>query len=463
MTSISVNHLPGILIAGTGFLADQFDLAVIDLVKAVMKEVPEYQHQSSFDTGLVSATALWGAVFGQLFFGTYADRIGRRAVFMMTASMVILGAIGSAFSWNAHPHFGVYRVLAVWRFILGFGVGGEYPLSATITTENSSSLLRGKMLACTFSLQGFGKLLCGVVTYALLQTNLDNNYIFRFILAFGAVPSATTFYFRWKMKESQEGKKAVERAKNRGQWQTLKMGFPYFWPLLFGTSINWFLQDITFYGNSLFSSHFTAIMGLGSDLVSKCKNSMYISLIALPGYFLTILLIDPFGRKQIQLFGYACICVIFLIMGLQFDTLKDDYKAIFLILFALSFTFTNFGPNGTTYIIPAEIYPPEIRGTFNGISAAAGKMGAAVTSTSFDFIEDAYGLTTIFFICSGVGVLGFLVTCIFTPNYTPVLLNKIDDTPGDRFERKFKKCFARAMPRYLPEGQLGQLNQPFSP
>jgi len=451
MSGLSKSHIPGILIAGTGFLADQFDLAVIDLVKAIMIKVPGYTVLTSFDKGLVSAAALWGAVFGQLFFGAYSDRIGRRTVFMMTASMVIIGSLGSAFSWNASPNFSVYRVLALWRFILGFGVGGEYPLSATITTESSSKMMRGKLLACTFSLQGIGKLLCGVVTYILLQTNASRNFTFRFILAFGGLPSALSFYFRWKMEESQEGKKAVNRANSKGQLATLRTGLPYFWPLLLGTSLNWFLQDITFYGNGLFSSNFTEMMGLGSSVLAKTKISVIISLIALPGYCFLIIFIDRIGRKQIQLFGYSCICIIFLIMGSLFHTLRDDYKPLFLILFALSFTFTNFGPNGTTYIIPAEIFPPEIRGTFNGISAASGKLGAAITSTSFAIIEDKFGLTTIFFICCIVGIAGFFVTFFFTPNYSPTLLNEIDEKLDDRFQHKFENCIARPMPRYLPD------------
>jgi MFS family permease len=39
---------------------------------------------------------------------------------------------------------GIYTQLMIWRFLLGFGVGGEYPLSATITTESSTNESRGR-------------------------------------------------------------------------------------------------------------------------------------------------------------------------------------------------------------------------------------------------------------------------------------------------------------------------------
>merc|ERR1719397_608485 len=140
-------------------------------------------------------------------------------------------------------------------------------------------------------------------------------------------------------------------------------------------------------------------------------------------------------------------------MGSQFTTLKEhkSLHPLFLILFAMTFTFTNFGPNGTTYIIPAEIFPAEIRGTFNGISAASGKLGATITSFTFKTIEKAHGLSTIFYICSVVGLLGLLVTIFFTPNYSPKKLDDIDEEPEDRFEALFDKCIARPMPRYLPD------------
>jgi len=111
-------------------------------------------------------------------------------------------------------------------------------------------------------------------------------------------------------------------------------------------------------------------------------------------------------------------------MGALFDQLKSA-GALFIVMYGLTFTFTNFGPNGTTYIIPAEIYPPHIRASFNGISAAFGKLGAAVTSTTFKSIQDSIGLNNLFIVCSVVSVIGFVMTIFFTPSYDPALLVKM--------------------------------------
>jgi MFS family permease len=63
--------------------------------------------------------ALAGAIVGQLFFGSMADLIGRRKVFIMTCSMVIIGALLSSLAQDTQGSFGIYSQISFWRFILG--------------------------------------------------------------------------------------------------------------------------------------------------------------------------------------------------------------------------------------------------------------------------------------------------------------------------------------------------------
>lgn len=127
-----------ILISGAGFLADAYDLFVINVVVDMMSKVDYKQELTNELKSNVKTTALIGAVVGQLCFGATADLIGRRKVFIMTCSLVIIGALLSATVQDTET-FGIYSQLALWRFVLGVGVGGEYPLSAAITSESSST------------------------------------------------------------------------------------------------------------------------------------------------------------------------------------------------------------------------------------------------------------------------------------------------------------------------------------
>lgn len=63
-----------------------------------------------------------------------------------------------------------------------------------------------------------------------------------------------------------------------------------------------------------------------------------------------------------------------------------DQRIGFVVLYSLTFFFANFGPNATTFGVPAEIFPASLRSTCHGISAASGKLGAMVGSFGFLYL-----------------------------------------------------------------------------
>jgi len=63
----------------------------------------------------------------------------------------------------------------------------------------------------------------------------------------------------------------------------------------------------------------------------------------------------------------------------------------FVVMYGLTFFFANFGPNSTTFIVPAEVFPARLRSTCHGISAAAGKAGAIIGA--FGFLYASQGKT----------------------------------------------------------------------
>ena len=83
------------------------------------------------------------------------------------------------------------------------GIGGEYPLSATVTSEGSEGANRGRNVSSVFAMQGVGNVLSSLVMYVLLVSPLKLDLVWRFALGFGAVPGLSTVYFRWQMGESK--------------------------------------------------------------------------------------------------------------------------------------------------------------------------------------------------------------------------------------------------------------------
>ena len=101
----------------------------------------------------LKAVALCGTIVGQLLFGYLGDRFGRKPVYGATLAIMVCFSIASGLSFGSQAA-GVIGCLCVFRFFLGVGVGGDYPLSAVIMSEYASRTNRGRFVAAVFAMQG---------------------------------------------------------------------------------------------------------------------------------------------------------------------------------------------------------------------------------------------------------------------------------------------------------------------
>merc|ERR1719446_301249 len=186
-----------VILIGAGFLADAYDLFVIDMVMSILHRLhPE--GMDSWDKSLVASATLTGAIFGQLSFGVLGDWLGRKWTFLVSCVLIIVGAVASGCCIWTSGSFTIFHQLAICRFILGVGVGGEYPLAASI--------------AGVFSMQGWGMLLSCLFVLAFLYMEMPLEYIWRTVLILGALPAAAVIYMRTQMEDSEIFKKAHDSA-----------------------------------------------------------------------------------------------------------------------------------------------------------------------------------------------------------------------------------------------------------
>lgn len=159
-----------------------------------------------------------------------------------------------------------------------------------------------------------------------------------------------------------------------------------------------------------------------SQLMNDAKITMIVAFIALPGHWLSIHLIDRWGRRTLQMWGFALMAVLYTILGGFFDWITM-FSPAFIILYALTYFIANTGPNTTTFVIPAEVYPTKIRSTCHGLSAACGKAGAAIGAIAMKPMLDMWGVGATLMICGGVCAAGYLMTVLF-----------VDETVGKTLE-----------------------------
>jgi len=112
----------------------------------------------------------------------------------------------------------------------------------------------------------------------------------------------------------------------------------------------------------------------------------------IPGYWVTVALVDKIGRVKIQIMGFAVMTICMLILTAAYPELTaKPYTNVpaFIVIYALAFFFANFGPNATTFIIPSELFPTVFRSTAHGISAGSGKLGSIIGTFGFGFASSS--------------------------------------------------------------------------
>src|ERR1700761_5311974 len=189
-SKISRFQLKIMFVSGMGFFTDAYDLFVIGIVVALLK--PEWHLSTNQVSWLNSATLLASAV-GALAFGRVADILGRKKIYGYEVLILAFGAIASAFAPN-------YTFLLVCRVILG--IGGDYPVSATIMSEYSGKNTRGRMVGLVFAMQGAGLIVGPLIASILLGSGVSDSLTWRLLLGLGAIPGLAVFYLRRQIHET---------------------------------------------------------------------------------------------------------------------------------------------------------------------------------------------------------------------------------------------------------------------
>ena len=160
-------HWKIMFISGMGFFTDAYDLFIIVVVMAISKD--EW-HPTALQVGLVTSMALLASAIGALLFGRVADMLGRKRIYGYECLVLAIGAIASAFSPNI-----VW--LIIFRTLLGSGIGGDYPVSATIMSEYAGKRTRGMLVTLVFAMQAAGLILGPLLAAMLLATSLSHDLI----------------------------------------------------------------------------------------------------------------------------------------------------------------------------------------------------------------------------------------------------------------------------------------------
>lgn len=142
---------------------------------------------------------------------------------------------------------------------------------------------------------------------------------------------------------------------------------------------------------------------------------------------------DKLGRKTIQVMAFVMMAGAFLTMALVPNLEKRMWP--FVIIYGISFFFTEFGPNATTFVYPLEIFPVRVRTTGHGVAAAMGKLGGFVGVFTFPFLMRWHGLLSAEMAAAIVSVLGAIATVFLLPESKGRSLEEIASEPETPVEK----------------------------
>ena len=180
---------------GITWILDGLEVTLAGSVAGALKASPVLRFTNT-DVGLAASAYLAGAVLGALFFGWLTDRLGRKKLFFITLSVYLVATAATAVSWD-------FWSFALFRFLTGAGIGGEYAAINSTIQELIPARVRGWNDLIVNGSFWIGAALGALGAIVLLDPAvIDPEYGWRVCFGIGAALALVIFFMRLWLPES---------------------------------------------------------------------------------------------------------------------------------------------------------------------------------------------------------------------------------------------------------------------
>jgi len=403
---------------GITWILDGLEVTLAGSLAGALKESPVLRFTNT-DVGLASSAYLAGAVLGAIFFGWLTDRLGRKKLFFITLTVYLLATAATAASWNIAS-------FALFRFVTGAGIGGEYAAINSTIQELIPARVRGWSDLVINGSFWVGAAAGALGSLMLLNPTVINPEIgWRIAFLIGATLALVIFFMRLWLPESprwlithgrmQEAQRVIEGIEHRFEKLPTAHNLPRVHlrprkntPLLEVTQVLFKLyRQRTFVGlalmaaqaffyNAIFFTYaliLTDFYGVRPDHVGY-----YLVPFAVSNFLGPVLigrLFDTLGRRPMIVFTYIASGL--LLAGTGFLFARDLITAQTQTLCWMTIFFFASAAASSAYLTVSETFPLEIRALAIALFYAVGTgIGGIVGPWLFGVLIDTGSRISVF-------------------------------------------------------------------
>lgn len=404
--------------AGGPFL-DGYILALIGI--ALVPLTPMWNLDGLW-LGLLGASSLIGVFIGGIAFGYLTDIIGRRLMYMIDLSLIVVLSLLQFLVTNVEQLF-------ILRLLIGVVVGADYPISTALVVEFVPRRWRARLVGGLNAVWFVGATVASFVGFALLHT--ENGW--RWMLASAALPAVLVMIGRVTIPESPRwllSKGRHEEARDvlrkiLGQQATLAdlpeveektdiriLLHPGYLKRIAFVGIFWTCTVVTLFAIYAFGPQILQLLHLESGHSSVLGYGM-INVFFLVGNIIALLVIDRMGRRPVLIWGFLISA-----LGLAYlGVFPESSVAMVGVAFAVYAIF-NGGPSVLEWIYPNELFPTEIRATAVGICTGISRIGAAIGTWATPFALEKFGIGPTMLIAAVIALIGAIAGMLMAPETT---------------------------------------------
>lgn len=418
------------LLSAAGTFLDGFDLTVIAVAMPLILSQSEWGITPGLQA-LITSSAVIGSLIGALWLGNLTDKFGRKAMYVVDLlAFVVFAALTAAAQgpWQ----------LILFRFLLGIGIGADYPISATLVSEFSSTKSRGKHSTSLGAMWFVGAVTAYIVGILMLPIGPS---AWRYMLLVGAVFALIVFFFRVTLPESPRWLASRGREKEAEEIMLKITGQKVIIPAdpapkvtasqLFSKSLFkrtffvcgfWFCYAVSYYGISMYTPTILKPFTNGSQMMVYLGSGT-VSLLGLLGAIIGMNLVERIGRRPLIITSFTGLALALIVLALN----PSPTMAFLVILFSAAVLFANMGGGILNFVYPTELFPTSIRASASGLATGISRIGSIMGILVFPNLVAAWGSSKALWFFAIISLIGLTISYVLAPETKGKNLEELND------------------------------------